>query len=462
MESEFNKNSGFGDFIFELTKEIYDTALLQNCKPRDNEWTVVSSIIMEHNREFKSIVFTNGTKSLPNKNYSFSGKRNSFQISDSHAEVLALRCLKLFLLKCIQFNYYLYDFETREEINTILTLFPEYASFIENKEFFDIFLKKNKYILKESVKFHLYISDLPCGDCSVVKFENQDLNQTGSKTIESLMSYIQSNDINSKMIHDNTIGRFRTKSMRNDMDREKISLSLSCSDKIMIKNIFGIQGKFLFGIMENIYISSIIISVDDENEFKLKEKISAIKRGVNIKERDPDILIGKLNRKFLINEPEVILINKSIFKYSNIPKSDKNSTSFSIFWYYSKQIISKIDPIIGYKQGTNMSVKNIEKSRMEVCTYEIFRCFMNIIISLSNNYQNYANVNINGKFNKRIDKLISKINSLISINQSKTINLDDLFDCLANQKYIQSKVEFLKIYNLIDFHNIKMLKIYKN
>ena len=86
-------NNNFGEFIYNLVEEFYSSYILKSSKPQQNQWTVISAIILENNNKYKIISFSNGTKSLPNINY----KSRKFQIFDCHAEILALRCFKFFL-----------------------------------------------------------------------------------------------------------------------------------------------------------------------------------------------------------------------------------------------------------------------------------------------------------------------------------------------------------------------------
>lgn len=54
----------------------------------------------------------------------------------------------------------------------------------------------------------------------------------------------------------------RTKPGRLDLPLDKRSLSLSCSDKVGVWNILGVQGKRLFNYITPIYIGAIIIETE--------------------------------------------------------------------------------------------------------------------------------------------------------------------------------------------------------
>jgi hypothetical protein len=243
LVDEINKNItdknniDFGQLIFEIVKDFYANGLVPSLKPKENEWTIFSSVILQNENNFKLITYSSGTKSLPNKNY----KNRDYVIFDSHAEILASRALKMFLMKCLIFNMNRRNSDKDLNLKDNFTFInflskEEMTNFIEHEEFFNIFdfsdsLRKIK--LKEKIYFHLYISEFPCGDSSIFPTlfgNNIDINQTGSKTLSEVLKYLNNKD-SCKLNHDNSIGQFRTKSMRSDINKENISFSLSCSDK---------------------------------------------------------------------------------------------------------------------------------------------------------------------------------------------------------------------------------------
>ena len=97
---ENNNKLNFNEFIYNLVNDFYSNYILKSSKPQPNQWTIISSIIMENNNKYKIICYSNGTKSLPNINY----KSRKFQIFDCHAEILSLKCFKFFLLNCLSFH----------------------------------------------------------------------------------------------------------------------------------------------------------------------------------------------------------------------------------------------------------------------------------------------------------------------------------------------------------------------
>ena len=135
MINEKNSQKDFGEFIYNLVNEFYSFYILKSSKPQENQWTIISSIIMENNNNYKIICFSNGTKSLPNLNY----KSREFQIFDCHTEILTLRCFKFFLLNALIFHL---DKTNGKKIfnKTEFELFDSY------KEFYDIYLNLMKKV----------------------------------------------------------------------------------------------------------------------------------------------------------------------------------------------------------------------------------------------------------------------------------------------------------------------------
>ena len=260
----------FGEFIYSLVNDFYSNYILKSSKPQSNQWTIISSIIMENNNNYKIICFSNGTKSLPNINY----KSRKFQIFDCHSEILTLRCFKFFLLNALSFHL------DNENVSNYLTK-EEHDLFKSNSEFYDIFeydFKNKKFYIKKNINFHLYISESPCGECSNILYninKQQNIKEmTGSKTIEECLNIINSNKKNisvknseenennneiNEICNDKKNYCFRSKSIRSDFKVNNLSYSLSCTDKIMFRNILGYQGKYLSFFIEPIFIKSLII-----------------------------------------------------------------------------------------------------------------------------------------------------------------------------------------------------------
>lgn len=95
----------------------------------------------------------------------------------------------------------------------------------------------------------MYVSEPPCGDSSLLykSDSEQDFHWTGAKARDQVAQGQDS-------------GITRLKSGRSDIASEMRSESMSCSDKIMIWNIVGLQGPLLGRILARpIYLSTIVV-----------------------------------------------------------------------------------------------------------------------------------------------------------------------------------------------------------
>ena len=416
MINNINNQKDFGEFIYNLVNEFYSSYILKSSKPQENQWTIISSIIMENNNKYKIICFSNGTKSLPNLNY----KSRKFQIFDCHTEILTLRCFKFFLLNALIFHL---DKTNGKKIfnKTEFELFDSY------KEFYDIFEfneKSNKFKIKDSIKFHLYISENPCGECSNIEYRNnngQDIKQmTGGKTLEECLNLVDNNTINKfKETKQKIDYKFMTKSIRSDFKPNYLSYSLSCTDKIMLRNILGYQGKYLSFILEPIYINNIIINTSLTNT---KENINSFKDCLNYNFR-----INTMDYHCKI--PEIHFVNhRDDFYNFKGNKNDKNSLSFSSYWYFTNSL-KKVDPSNGIKTGGNIKdIDKIDFLRVKISNYDLCKNIFNILI-------NFKDKKIFGKAINKIEKYLLK--------NKRRFDFCDLIEILIDDNYSKLKLKIL-------------------
>ena len=416
MINDINSQKDFGEFIYNLVNEFYSLYILKSSKPQENQWTIISSIIMENNNNYKIICFSNGTKSLPNLNY----KSREFQIFDCHTEILTLRCFKFFLLNALIFHL---DKTNGKKIfnKTEFELFDSY------KEFYDIFEfneKSNKFKIKDSIKFHLYISENPCGECSNIEYRNNNGHDiklmTGGKTLEECLNLVDNNTINKfKETKQKIYYKFMTKSIRSDFKPNYLSYSLSCTDKIMLRNILGYQGKYLSFILEPIYMNGVVVNTSLTNT---KENINSFKECLNYNLRNNTM-------DYQCKIPEIHFVNHKddvyIFKGN---KNDKNSLSFSSYWNFPNSL-KKVDPSNGIKTGGNIKdIDKIDFLRVKISNYDFCKNLFNILI-------NFKNKKIFGKAINKIEKYLLK--------DIKNIDFCDLIEILIDGNYAEKKFKIL-------------------
>lgn len=196
---------------------LYDK--LSACgKPRDDEYSVLAGVVMECGSEVHVVALASGTKCIGPECSNGEG----CLLSDSHGEVLAKRSFVKYLADCITS---IIEEPTRSE--AIDCPFQ----WIQSVDGLHDGLK-----LKGHCKFHMYISDSPCGDASVYASSlvyGDGMNPTGAKLISS------NKDSTGSDIY---VGSLRTKSGRSDIKLENRTTAMCCSDKVCRWSCLGLQG----------------------------------------------------------------------------------------------------------------------------------------------------------------------------------------------------------------------------
>lgn len=217
-----------GDRICQAVLKQYHTSpqLLRNKNSypvaRSNgieEWTILASVVaVFENGHIEPLSLATGMKAVPSENIeNFS---NGVIVHDLHAEILALRAFNYFLL---------------EEVNSNSTklLLP----------------KGEKFKLKDNISLALYISEVPCGDCSMENLQ---------ESVENSLPWEDAQQTEPLRGRSNMyqVGRVRTKPGRVD---SRISLSKSCSDKLTVKQSTGITNTVVHTLIEPIFLTYLVV-----------------------------------------------------------------------------------------------------------------------------------------------------------------------------------------------------------
>lgn len=205
----------FCDKIATLCLQVYEK-LGKSGKPLSGkEWTLLAGIVVEKGTEMKVVSLATGTKCIGANSMCPEGT----VVNDSHAEVLARRA----------FIRYLYHQLRNAKLSNSSTIFKSVGS---------------KYAVCEDVKWHMFTTQVPCGDASIIPMEDLDLSEplrkrqkvdihrTGAKPLSS--DPRQDSKEAGPSYH--TKGAVRIKPGRGDP-----TLSLSCSDKIARWIYVGLQ-----------------------------------------------------------------------------------------------------------------------------------------------------------------------------------------------------------------------------
>ncbi|CAN6675043.1 tRNA-specific adenosine deaminase 1 [Trichomonascus vanleenenianus] len=193
------------------------------------EWTVLAGFVVELNGELECVCVTTGLKATPNDKLKLA---NGKVLHDCHAEILAIRALNRYLLERIEAG----DLKYLDH------------------------LTDNKYQVKDGVKFHLYISEAPCGDASMGLTSSgfDEANDTWTREIDAIGHENGQHAVIRGRDHFFHVGVVRTKPGRRD---SPVTFSKSCSDKLAIKQFSSL----LLGATEvlisatNFFISTLTI-----------------------------------------------------------------------------------------------------------------------------------------------------------------------------------------------------------
>eukprot|EP00397_Hematodinium_sp_SG-2012_P009856 GEMP01009953.1.p1 GENE.GEMP01009953.1~~GEMP01009953.1.p1 ORF type:complete len:493 (+),score=118.19 GEMP01009953.1:26-1504(+) len=206
------------DVVARLVLEKYDK-LPQRGKPQGREWTVLCGIVGER---AGVVSLATGTRCIGQK---LLKEGQGYRLHDCHAEVLCKRAFQRYVLEC-----------GADDV------------------------------------FHMYVSDLPCGECTLVPLTSDegsrartrtpdemadagDLNRTGAKPATGFENADPKGT--AENFHATNILRF--KPGRSDTLPENASISYSCSDKICRWSVLGYQGSLLQEFMAPIHMTSIVL-----------------------------------------------------------------------------------------------------------------------------------------------------------------------------------------------------------
>ncbi|KAF5270158.1 hypothetical protein FQR65_LT05638 [Abscondita terminalis] len=220
------------DHVERLILEKYND-LMKNDSYHLRE-NVLSGIVMTRGTDLSNseiIGITTGTKCVRRERTSMHGD----YVNDLHAEILARRCLMV----------YLYD-----QLQLVSKNFRNMDDSI-----FESLVNTGRFKLKQHINFHLYIRAAPCGDARIFS-PHED-----KKDIDLHMSSLGLGKLRTKIkCGDGTILiKLNANQTWDDDFQSDTLLTMACSDKIARWNVLGLQGSLLSRFIDPIYLKSIII-----------------------------------------------------------------------------------------------------------------------------------------------------------------------------------------------------------
>lgn len=243
MQDDGNKDKTLANRVSRLIVDAFNKLSVKSGKPgvRSNgvtEWTVLAGIAMIEidetaNYKVSPICFATGVKALPDKVRQYS---QGSMVHDMHAEILTLRLFNWYLLK-------------------------EMSLLIENDQYSSQIIEKRedeaKFSLRENIKLALYISEPPCGDASMTYIADEREPWQETKPEKRRKVDNDEGTVLRGRANFDQLGKVRTKPGRAD---SLISLSKSCSDKLCMKQLIGINNCFTSYFMKDpIFIDYLVL-----------------------------------------------------------------------------------------------------------------------------------------------------------------------------------------------------------
>jgi len=321
-------------------------------KPKDSEWTVLSSVFLfkvEEPSDFKVVCLASGTKCLDGDT-----RRRSLPgtlLHDSHAEVLARRGLIYWILDQI-------NSASKGEMSSFISKCPD-----------------GKYEWIKNWKIGMLSTQLPCGDATIFvkpseiaedecepecKRQKLDMNRTGAKLVTREGEEEGEPRLPGPEYH--RLGGLRTKPGRGER-----TLSLSCSDKILKWNILGLQGSLCSHLFrDKIYLDCFVIVGSTFNKASLQRAF--YDRLINNHECDSKAV--HVNE--IYNVPCTFLYSKSEKRPGPSPDS--------VVWVdggKEGQIHEALTN--GHKQGWSSKKLDNPKSWSALCQRHLYRKFLKIM-----------------------------------------------------------------------------------
>ncbi|KAL7670785.1 hypothetical protein ACOME3_005709 [Neoechinorhynchus agilis] len=328
FESSQMDTQQFADAISLLVKRTFES--LSSDDPTLQRRKVLAGIVMTKSDEdlqtgAQVICVTTGTKCINAENL----RGNGQVLRDCHAEIIARRCLVLYLMEMLHVY-----------ITTNNGIFEQAAG--------------GKLRLKDEISFHLYVSTSPCGDARVFSIHEGECNDGNDvhpnrKARGQLRKKIEAGEGTVLITPGSHI-----QTCDGIVSGEPLQ-TMSCSDKICRWNIIGVQGSLLSVFIEPVYLSTIAIGTLFHSDHLKRAMYGRIEQ----------LTDENLPNGFCFHRP--VLIKASLC----LPRLARKAPFHSFIWYNG---ISSFRELINSENGLKEDYSSSRLSRRSLFEYWKYLC----------------------------------------------------------------------------------------
>lgn len=222
---------------------------------------------------------------------------------------------------------------------------------------------------KKGITFHLYVSTCPCGDGAL--FSPRDASKSPpdpERDLQRAHTPTWDNEANGK-IRTKIEGGEGTIPIDDDfvaqtwdgLQRGERLRTMSCSDKVCLWNVVGVQGSLLSHFLEPIYLDSLTLGYLFDHGHLSRAVCCRLTKG--------DAL--KLPKAYHLNHPWIGRVTKCI-----PPRDTHKTRAVSFNWSYGDESLEVTDGVIGMIKSREEPPAAPSSSR--ICKKDTFRLFVKV------------------------------------------------------------------------------------